>query len=94
MTDRIEQGMPLASVPGLSVIGQCSKACADHTRCDFFVFSPRVLPTSYNYHDCLLVKRAKGDMVNEVGKTTGFPGIGDGDCPNIASKKTLFCLNF
>ena len=94
MMDRVEQGIPLTSVPGLAVIGQCSIACADHPDCDYFVFTPRILPTSCNYNDCLLAKRVRGEMVYEVGKVTGYPGLGADDCPSVASKHSLYKPSF
>ena len=86
MNDKVEEGIRLTSVPGLVVIGQCSNACAQHTGCDFFVFSPRILPSSYAYNDCALFKKGRGDMSSQVGKITGYPGLEDSDCPVIASK--------
>ena len=86
MINKVEEGIRLISLPGLAVIGQCSNACAQHTGCDFFVFSPRILPTSYTYNDCALFKKGRGDKSSQVGKITGYPGLEDSDCPVIASK--------
>ena len=96
VSDRVEQGIQLASVPGLKVIGQCSIACKDYAGCDFFVFSPRPTPLSYFYNDCMLGKRVNGDMVTEVGKVTGYPGLEPGDCPALTGeidRKSGFKLN-
>ena len=96
MSDRVEQGIQLASVPGLKVIGQCSIACKDYAGCDFFVFSPRPTPLSYFYNDCMLGKRVNGDMVTEVGKVTGYPGLEPGDCPALTGeldRNSCFKLN-
>ena len=86
VSDRVEQGIPLDSVPGLAVIGQCSMACKDYAGCDYFVFSPRARTTSFSYNDCMLGKRVKGEMVNQIGKVTGYPGLEPEDCPTLTGK--------
>ena len=89
MKDRVEKGIPLTSVPSLAVIGQCSVACANHPGCDYFVFSPRLLPTSHEYNDCLLAKRVRGKIVDQFGSVTGYPGLGPDDCPTLDSKNNF-----
>ena len=89
MRDRVEQGIPLTSVPGLAVIGQCSMACKAYAGCDYFVFSPRPTPTSFSYNDCMLGKRVRGEMVNQIGKVTGYPGLEAADCPTLTGKQLI-----
>ena len=83
VSDRVEQGIEVGSVANLMVIGQCSIACKNNPDCDYFVWFPRILPDSYFYNDCLLGKRVRGEMVTELGKITGYPGLEPGDCPTL-----------
>ena len=92
MVDRVELGTSLTSVPGLAVIGQCAKACADHTGCDFFVYSPRILPTSHSYNDCQLYAKIHGHMEYQVGKITGYPSLAASDCPVITGMNSLVII--
>ena len=79
----MEQGKLLASVPNLKVIGQCSMACKNHPGCDYFLFSLRLLSSSFLYNDCVLGERVHGEMVDQVGRITGYPGLEPGDCPTM-----------
>ena len=88
--DRVERGIPVGSVPNLFEIGECSIACKNHGSCDYFVWYPRTVVSSYFYNDCMLGKRVGGEMVTEVGKITGYPGLAPGDCPTMTGTWLLW----
>ena len=90
MSDRIEKGIPLVSVPHLKLVGECSAACKNNPECDFFIYSPRMTEISFNYNDCLLSKRVNGEYENAVGKVTGYPGLEVGDCPALTGNLYKF----
>ena len=42
----------------------------------------------------MLGKRVRGEMVNQIGKVTGYPGLEAADCPTLTGKQLIMQNKF